>query len=112
MTDLSLPEGRTSQPPPRGRLLAIVAGGFVAASAITVFAVLPAEFHIDPTGVGAATGLMNLSAPSEATAPAAPTAAPGQAGAPAAMAHDYPATLRTDTIDIPLKAAGEDGSEL
>jgi hypothetical protein len=111
MTDPSLPEGHTSQPPSRGRLLAIVAGGFLVASAITVFAVLPAEFHIDPTGVGAAAGLMSLSAPSEAkTAPA--TAAPGQAVAPAVVAHDYPAPLRTDIIDIPLKAAGEDGSEL
>jgi hypothetical protein len=115
MTDPLVPEGRTSQPPPRGRLLAILAGGFVVASAITVFAVLPAEFHIDPTGVGAATGLMNLSAPPEAKSAPAPAVA-GQgtapASAPAAAAHDYPKPFRTDVIDIPMGAAEQDGSEL
>jgi hypothetical protein len=113
MTDPILPEGRTSRPPSRGRLLGILAGGVVAASAITVFAVLPAEFHIDPTGVGAATGLMNLSAKSEsqsAPSPGAPAA--GQAAPQAVMSHDYPAPFRTDTISIPLTAGGLDGSEL
>ncbi len=102
-------EGRTSQPPTRGRLLAIVGGGFAAAAAITVFAILPAEFHIDPTGVGTATGLMQLSAGPSAEAATPPAAAGG--GAPAA-ARFYPATFRTDTIDIPLKGGGADGSEL
>lgn len=102
-------EGRTSQPPTRGRLLAIVVGGFVVAGAITVFAILPAEFHIDPTGVGAAAGLMNLSAEPASTSASAPAA--GQA-APATAAHFYPAAFRTDTIDIPLRGGGADGSEV
>jgi hypothetical protein len=109
-----VPEGRTSRPPSRGRLLAILGGGFVVAGAITVFAVLPAEFHIDPTGVGAATGLMNLSAAPEAAPAQAPTAA-GQgaaASAPAAASHDDPKPFRTDIIDIPMAAAEQDGSEL
>ena len=111
MTDPELPEGRTSQPPSRGRLLAIVAGGFAVAGAITVFAVLPAEFHIDPTGVGAATGLMGLSAQPEAKAP--PAAAPaGQGRAPAVLAREYPKPYRSDVIDIPIAASGQDGSEL
>jgi hypothetical protein len=114
MTDPMVPEGRTTQPPSRGRLLAILGGGFIVASAITVFAVLPAEFHIDPTGVGAATGLMSLSAAPEA-APA-PAAAGQGAATPAptatAAAHDDPKPFRTDTIDIPIAAAEQDGSEL
>ncbi len=113
MTDPSMPEGRTSQPPSRGRLMAILGGGFVAAGAITVLAILPAEFHIDPTGFGAAAGLMNLSAQPESTrAAAAASATPGKPAAPSTAAHDYPAAFRTDTIDIPLKAGGDDGSEL
>jgi hypothetical protein len=113
MTDPLVPEGRTSQPPSRGRLLAILGGGFAVASAITVFAVLPAEFHSDPTGVGAATGLMSLSAAPEATS--APVAAGQGAAAPApvaAAARDDPKPFRTDTIDIPMGAAEQDGSEL
>jgi hypothetical protein len=109
MTD-PVPEGRTSTPPSRGRLLAILTGGMAAASVITVLAVLPAEFHIDPTGFGAATGLMALSAKSEAQA--APVAiAPGPA-AVAVTAHDYPAPYRTDVIDIPLKPGDQDGAEI
>lgn len=102
-------EGHVSNPPSRAKLLAILLGGFAVAGAITVCAILPAEFHIDPTGVGTAAGLMSLSAAPEAktAAPAAPGAA-----APAVMAHEYPQPFRTDTIDIQLKAAGEDGSEL
>jgi hypothetical protein len=112
MTDPLVPEGRTSQPPTRGRLLTILLGGFAVASAITVFAVLPAEFHIDPTGIGAATGLMSLSAAPEATP--APVA-PGQgvaAPAAATAARDDPKPFRTDTISIPMGAAEQDGSEL
>ena len=102
-------EGHVQSPPSRGKLLAILLGGFVVAGAITVCAVLPAEFHIDPTGIGTAAGLMSLSAAPEAktAAPAAPGAA-----APVVMAHDYPQPFRTDTIDIPLTAAEQTGSEL
>jgi hypothetical protein len=114
MTDPMVPEGRTSQPPSRARLLAILAGGLAVASAITLFAVLPAEFHIDPTGFGAATGLMSLSAAPEATP--APTAAGQGAGisavTQAAATHDDARPFRTDTIDIPVAAAEQDGSEL
>ncbi len=101
-------EGRAANPPSRGRLALIAAGGFAVASVITVCAVLPAEFHLDPTGVGAATGLMSLSAAPEAKSGPAPT---GQAPA-AVLARDYPTPFRSDVIDIPLKAATEDGSEV
>jgi hypothetical protein len=103
-------EGHVQSPPSRGKLLAILLGGFVVAGAITVCAILPAEFHIDPTGLGTAAGLMSLSAAPEAKS-AAP-AAPGQAATAAVAAREYQVPFRTDTIDIPLKSAEETGSEL
>jgi hypothetical protein len=104
-------EGHTANPPSRGRLAALVAGGFVVASLITVCAVLPAEFHLDPTGIGTATGLMGLSAAPEAKSAPASAAAPGQPAAPV-LAREYPTPFRSDTIDIPLKGADSEGSEL
>lgn len=104
-------EGHVQSPPSRGKLLAILLGGFAVAGAITVCAILPAEFHIDPTGIGTAAGLMSLSAAPEPKTGAAAPAVPG-AAAPTVMAHTYPRPFRTDTIDIPLKAAEQTGSEL
>jgi hypothetical protein len=104
-------EGHVANPPSARTLALLVAGGFVVASLITVFAVLPAEFHVDPTGVGAATGLMGLSAAPEAKSAPASAAAPGQP-AVAALAREYPTPFRSDIIDIPLKGADSTGSEL
>ena len=105
-------EGHAANPPSRARLALLGAGGFVVASLITVCAVLPAEFHLDPTGVGAATGLMGLSAAPEAkSVPASATTAPGKAVVQV-LAREYPTPFRSDTIDIPLKGADSGGSEL
>lgn len=104
-------EGHAANPPSRRKLAVLVAGGFVAASLITVCAVLPAEFHLDPTGFGAATGLMSLSAAPETKSAPASSATPGQPAA-TTLAREYPAPFRTDTIDIPLKGASSEGSEL
>ena len=98
-------EGHAANPPSKGRLGLLTAGGLVVASLITVCAVLPAEFHMDPTGFGKATGLMGLSAAPETTS--APASAAAKPGAPQILAREYPAPFRTDTIDIPLKAEGE-----
>jgi hypothetical protein len=106
---MSSTEGHVANPPSRGRLALLTGGGFVVAGLITVLAVLPAEFHLDPTGFGTATGLMGLSAAPEAKSPAAPAA---QAGAAQVLAREYPTAFRSDTIDIPLKGAAEVGSEL
>lgn len=103
-------EGHVANPPSPKRLALLVGGGFIVASLITVCAVLPAEFHVDPTGVGAATGLMGLSAAPEAKGAAATAAAPGQPAA--ALAREYPTPFRSDTVDIPLKGADSTGSEL
>lgn len=104
------PEGHAANPPSRKTLAALVAGGLVAASLITVCAVLPAEFHLDPTGFGAATGLMGLSAAPEAKSAPASASATGQTAA--VLAREYGAPFRTDTVDIPLKGADDPGSEL
>jgi hypothetical protein len=103
-------EGHVANPPSRKTLALLVAGGFVAASLVTVCAVLPAEFHLDPTGFGAATGLMGLSAAPEGKSAPAQSAAPGRPAA-AVLAREYAAPFRTDTIDIPLKGADSEGSE-
>jgi hypothetical protein len=102
-------EGHVANPPSRKRLGLMVAGGFVVASLITVCAVLPAEFHLDPTGFGTATGLMGLSAAPETKSAPASAAKPG---APAVLAREYATPFRSDTIDIPLMGADSQGSEL
>jgi len=109
MTQNSAPEGQIPDPPPRGRLLAITGGGFIAAAVIAVLFVLPAQFHLDPTGFGRLTGLDKLAGPKTVKVgdPAA--------GAPAtATVRYYPTAFRSDTIEIPLETAdkGPDGSEL
>jgi hypothetical protein len=43
-------EGQTSNPPSIGRLIVITLGAAAAATALTLFVVLPAEFGRDPTG--------------------------------------------------------------
>jgi hypothetical protein len=109
---MSSTEGHIPNPPTAGRLGLILLAGFAVASIITVVAVLPAEFHVDPTGIGTAAGLMSLSAAPEAKS-APSTAATASGAAPVqVLARAYPAPFRTDTIDIPLKAAESEGSEL
>jgi len=86
------------------RLLAIAAAAFVAASAIFVLFVLPAEFHRDPTGFGKATGLDRLAGPEIVTVAAAPAG-------PNATTRYYETALRSDTIEIMLPP-GDDKGEL
>jgi hypothetical protein len=77
------------------RLLAIAAAAFVAASAIFVLFVLPAEFHRDPTGFGKATGLDRLAGPEVVTVAAAPAG-------PNATTRFYASAFRNDVIEITL----------
>jgi hypothetical protein len=53
-------------PPSRKRLLTSVGAAIVAAAVILVAFVLPAEYGIDPTGVGKALGLTGMHAPRRA----------------------------------------------
>lgn len=59
MTDKQL----SSSPTSRRKILIAAGLALVTATAIGVLFVLPAEFGIDPTGVGAATGLLKISDP-------------------------------------------------
>ena len=65
---------------------------------------LPAEFRYDPTGLGKATGLLNLSGPAEVRETVATVENP--------MAREYARPWRTDTIEIPLTAAPAAGYDL
>ena len=58
-------EGHISKSIPKGRLLALTAGGLVVATIVVFGAILPAEFNMDPLGIGKATGLSRLWAPPE-----------------------------------------------
>lgn len=93
------------QMPSRRGLLLRLGGSFLVALVIVFCAVLPAEFHRDPTGFGKLTGLTVMSQPAPADAPANPAlAAVTAAGAPA---RSYQAPFRTDEIRIPMKPDGE-----
>jgi hypothetical protein len=99
-------EGHIPVTPSRKTLFTVVGAGLVAAAAILMGAVLPAEYQIDPLGIGKATGLLQMSRPAEVETPL--TASDGS-GSPARF---YAAGFRTDTVDIPLAAAGDaDGGD-
>ncbi len=88
-------EGHSAQPPSKKALGIITLAALVAGVVLTTLFVLPAEFGIDPTGFGKATGLAKLAPP--ASALTSPTSA-----------AIYPAVAwRSDVIDIPLKASGD-----
>lgn len=95
-------EGHIAIAPSRRTLFTVLGGGFIAASAILTVAVLPAEYHIDPLGVGKLTGLLSLSRPKEVE-----MALPAAAAGADSVAHFYATPLRHDTVDIPIAAAGD-----
>lgn len=90
----------------RGRLAVMTAGALVAAVLIVCGAILPAEFDIDPLGLGKLTGLIRLWAPGEVKVDAKSGAVP--------RAREYADGFRTDTVEIPLTGflGGRFGSEL
>jgi hypothetical protein len=94
-------EGHIEVAPPRKTLFMVLGGGLLVATAILVGAVLPAEYHIDPLGIGKATGLLQMSRPAEAEVIMSANAAS------TAVANFYTTAFRTDTVEIPLAAAGD-----
>jgi hypothetical protein len=97
-------EGHIASPPSRGRLGLIVGGAGLAAALVVVGFILPAEFHVDPTGFGKATGLYKLGEPQPRTAHVAlPTASAG-----ASITQYYPVPYRSDVVEIPLAASGDE----
>jgi hypothetical protein len=100
-------EGHISKTIPAGRLIALTAGGLVVATVVVFGAILPAEFNLDPLGIGKATGLSRLWAPPEVAFDAT------KAGT-GPLAREYEVGFRSDTIEIPLRD-GDDrtrGNEL
>jgi hypothetical protein len=74
---------------------------FVAAALILGIFILPAEYAIDPTGLGGRMGLLALSASTAAAqVPDIPTA-------PAGVARSYASPPRSNVIEIPLAVEGE-----
>ena len=92
-------EGHIAHPLSRGKMLAATAGAFVVATLITFGAILPAEFNWDPLGLGRVSGLSRLWAPREVAFNATGGAAP--------LAREYGGPLRSDMIEIPLRAGGD-----
>lgn len=85
------PEVPTSQ-----RLLKATAIAIAVASVVLVTAVLPAEYGIDPTGIGASLGLTALAQ--------SPASAPEEPSPPAVAPAASPTTVELDAVGQPLKA--------
>ena len=86
--------------PSKGGLLARVLLAILAATVILTGFVLPAEYNIDPTGVGKAMGLTQLAAPKPEGIPVLPLAPPG-------TSQFYDKAWHTDEVKIKLKGDGE-----
>jgi hypothetical protein len=86
--------------PSRRTLYQVLAVGTLTAALLLVAVVLPAEYRIDPLGVGRATGLLQLAQPTER--PFEPAA--GVAVQAASVSAVPP---RSDRVEIALAAAGD-----
>ncbi len=95
--------------PPSARLLRATLLAASIAGVLLVTVILPAEYGIDPTGIGTALGLYRAR---EAAAALLPTSAAGADGATAAAGSLFksPTPYRTDAMSVTL-AAGE-GAEI
>ena len=90
-----------------GKTIGIITGaGLIVGVLIVVGAIMPAEYNMDPLGVGRLTGIARLWAPDEKAIDT------NTAGAP--LAREYETAPRTDVIEIPLTdfLGGAKGSEL
>jgi hypothetical protein len=97
---------------PKARLLVMVVVALVLASVIVVCFVLPAEYHLDPTGVGKLTGVSRLAGAKTVTA-ADVAAPPDASGASTSAVRYYEGGYRSDFVDIPLTSGEQpEGSEL
>jgi len=94
----------------RRRALIQLGGAALAAAAIMVLFVLPAEFGKDLTGFGKLTGLDRLAAPQPAKQAASAAKSAPSAAAP--LLRTYATRWRTDQIDIPLTSAEDLGGEI
>lgn len=84
--------------PSTGRLLKATAVAVVVAAAVLVTTVLPAEYGIDPTGIGTRLGLNVLGAPTEVGESEVPVIEP--AAAATVVKHDE--SYREETMSLTL----------
>jgi len=94
--------------PSAARLVRATLGAAVVAAVLLVVVVLPAEYGIDPTGLGQRLSLYR--APEPAAEPLPSSAGEGGAGAGTGSLFTSPTPYRTDEMSITL-AAGE-GAEI
>jgi hypothetical protein len=101
MTDPTIePAAGLPDPPSRRRLLSTLAISLAVAGLVLVSAVLPAEYGIDPLGVGRALGLDRLGNPATAGATAPPMPA-SQGG------RVYQQAIKSETVEVPIGAGEE-----
>ena len=93
--------------PSRRGLVMRLGGAFLAASVILGLFILPAEYHVDPTGLGNAMGLMAISAPPPVDTPANPALGAAAPTDGSTAARTYAVPFRSDVVEIPLKADEE-----
>ena len=105
------------------QLIKATALALIVAGAILIIAVLPAEYGIDPTGIGKGLGLTKLSAPTSEGAASTPVPAASTATLPSSMAVVAPAVqastatvtksnipFRSDEMSLTLQP--DEGSEI
>ncbi|MGA0607337.1 hypothetical protein ACO2Q0_15205 [Phenylobacterium sp. VNQ135] len=95
-------------PPPlsRRRLLAASAAALALAALVVAGFVLPAEYGVDPLGIGRLSGVARLWAPDDVEIDARSSSGP--------LAREYPHGFRSDVVEIPLGGflSGAAASEL
>lgn len=103
MTDAPLPSQLELKPK---TLALITGGGLLVGTLIVVGAIMPAEYHVDPLGVGKLSGIARIWAPAEKKIDVDSGSAP--------LSREYGADFRTDVVEIPLTdfLGGAKGSEL
>src|SRR5437868_2250724 len=99
-------DGQIAKPLSAVKMLASTGGALVVATLLVFGAILPAEFNLDPLGLGRLAGLNRLWAPREVAFDTSKSDVP--------LAREYAAGFRSDTIEIPLRREGDStrGDEL
>ncbi len=88
------PNEQPTRPMAKGSLIAATLGAAVVAALIVLGAILPAEFHKDPLGLGKLSGLSRLWAPADQKVDANAVGV--------ARTREYDIPFRSDVVEIPL----------
>lgn len=97
---------RATRPLSRVKLLLATGGALVVGTVIVLGAIMPAEYDVDPLGLGKLSGISRLWAPAENNVDVNSGAVP--------RVREYATGFRSDVIEIPLTdfLGGAKGSEL